>query len=41
MTRVALGENRHLGGDNASSLNAVFLMPEASAEVNGQSVNAW
>ena len=41
MMFVALGENRHLGGSNASSLNVAFLVPEASIEVNGQSVNAW
>jgi leucyl aminopeptidase (aminopeptidase T) len=34
MIFIALGENRYLGGNNASSLHAAFLMPEASIEVS-------
>jgi leucyl aminopeptidase (aminopeptidase T) len=33
---IALGENRYLGGENASSLNVDFAIPEGSLSVDGR-----
>jgi leucyl aminopeptidase (aminopeptidase T) len=33
---VALGENRYMGGDNASSLNIDFCNPQATVEIDGR-----
>ena len=33
---VALGENRYMGGENASSLNVDFCSPRATVEVDGR-----
>ena len=35
---VALGENRYLGGRNASSLNADFIVPGAALDADGRSI---
>ena len=33
---VAMGENRYMGGQNASSLNIDFCSPRATVEVDGR-----
>ena len=33
---IALGENRYMGGQNASSLNVDFCNPEATVEIDGR-----
>jgi leucyl aminopeptidase (aminopeptidase T) len=35
---VAFGENRYMGGQNASSLNVDFSLPDATIEVDGKAV---
>lgn len=35
---VAFGDNRHLGGQNASSLNEDFIVPDAEIEADGQRI---
>ena len=33
---IALGENRYMGGQNASSLNVDFCNPKATVEIDGR-----
>jgi leucyl aminopeptidase (aminopeptidase T) len=37
---VAFGENRYMGGQNASSLNVDFSLPDATIEVDGRTILA-